>query len=126
MRKPEKYSDDYFKDLLTDLEMREAPENLKTKIMQDVRSYSHKKQNISAYLQIAMIALGTALILLPFSFAPIINFVEVQIFPLLKPFTQISGNYYYVIMVVFTSAILILAERLINLFIRVKTNKSLT
>lgn len=126
MRKPEKYSDDYFRDLLTDLEMREAPENLKTKIMQDVRSYSHKKQNISAYLQIAMITLLAALILLPFSFTHIVNFVEVQIFPLLKPITQTSGNYYYVIMVVFTSAILILAERLINLFIQVRSNKSLT
>ncbi len=126
MRKPKKYNDDYFKDLITDLEMHEAPENLKDKIMQDVISFSHKKQNISSYLQIAMIALVTALILLPFSFAPIVNFVEEHILPLLKTFTQASGNFYYLIMVVFTTVILILAEKLINLFIQVRSNKSLT
>lgn len=125
MKKPEKYSDAYLKNLLTEFEMHKSPESLKAKIMQDVRSYSNKKQNISAYLRIAIIALFAALILLPFSFAPIINFIEDQLLPLLKPFTTTSGNFYFIIMIVFASSLLILAERLINLFILVRSNKSL-
>jgi hypothetical protein len=120
MNKSDNISDRQLQELIKNLEKRESPPGLKDNIMNEVRVYSARQRMIPVYLQIAAITLFTALILIPFSVDPMINFLKYQIIPLFDPLSQISMDFFYIVIIIFTASVLLLADRLFSLYLSIR------
>jgi len=114
MNKEEKHNDELIRNLIKDAELKDTPDGLKERIMDEIFQTELKRKKTPTFLSTAWIMLFTSVALLPLLLNLISKYISSLSFDGISISTLSSNNLYYLVLILFSASLLLLAERLIK------------